>query len=357
MGESVSELIDRAAARPGALAVRELAHLLSLGDSGARAELHAAARAVKEREFGAAVAVRGLVEAGNVCAKDCRYCGLRRSNPRLKRYQLAADEIVRAAEFAAANRYGSLVIQSGEIEGEAHTRFIEEVLERIRPLDLGVTLSLGEQTEETFRRWRAAGAERYLLRIETSDPAFYARLHPAGHDWRRRRECLAALLRCGYRLGTGVMCALPGQTPGMLARDVQFFADCGACMLGMGPYIPHPDAPLGAGEDATPAAERLRLGLDLIAVARLHLHRVNIAAATSLQALAPDGRAQGLLAGANVVMPNITATRWRAGYQLYPGKPTLDETADGATAALVRDVAAAGGEIAWGARGDPPLGR
>lgn len=347
-------LLVRASEKPKALSVPELARLLSAADAEERRALHAAAYAVKTRHVGRRVSVRGLVEAGNACAKDCLYCGLRRSNACVERYALSADEIVAAAETAKARGYASLVIQSGEIESEAHTRFVEDVLARIAPLDMGVTLSLGEQTDETFRRWKDAGASRYLLRIETSDPVFYAKLHPAGHDWRRRVACLETLKRLGYQLGTGVMCALPGQTPEMLARDVAFFGDVDADMLGMGPYVPHPDAPLGPAAEAPDNAVRLRMGLNLIAVARLHLHDVNVAAATSLQALAPDGRERGLLAGANVLMPNLTPVRWRAGYQLYPGKPNLDESAEEATAALERSVAAIGETILWNARGDSP---
>ncbi len=354
MNASFADMLRKASESPKALSVPELARLLAAEDEGERRALHAAAYAVKVRHVGRRVSVRGLVEAGNVCAKDCLYCGLRRSNAAVARYSLAADEILHVAEVAKARGYASLVIQSGEVESDVHTRFVEDVLRRIAPLDLGVTLSLGEQTEDVFRRWKDAGASRYLLRIETSDPAYYAKLHPAGHDWKRRVACLETLKRLGYQLGTGVMCALPGQTPEMLARDIAFFGEIDADMLGMGPYIPHPDAPLGVAPEAPDDAARLRLGLDLIAVARLHLHDVNIAAATSLQALAPDGRERGLLAGANVLMPNLTDVQWRAGYQLYPGKPNLDESAEDATAALERSVASVGESILWNARGDSP---
>ena len=351
-------LLARAAASPRALGEDDLAALLAIpaDDEPALRALHAAARAVKLRCCGHGIAMRGLVEAGNACAKDCLYCGIRRSNPNVERYALDADEIVRLAHVAADLGYASLVIQSGEIESEAHTAFIEDVLRRIAPLDLGTTLSLGEQTEETYRRWRAAGAVRYLLRIETSSPALYAKLHPSTHSWQRRADCLRALRRCGYQVGTGVMCALPGQTPHDLARDIQFFADIDADMLGMGPYIPHPDTPLAAEAAAAgwnPTAA-LTLGLNLIAVARLHLHDVNIAAATALQALAPDGRERGILAGANVLMPNITAVRYRRGYQLYANKPCLDENASLCRGCLEARLATIGESPSYGIRSDSP---
>jgi len=366
----LKDLLARAQAAPRALNRAELARLLACETSDECRALFDAAYAVKVRHCGKKVSIRGLVEAGNVCSKDCLYCGIRKSNLQVARYRLDADAIVRLAEQAKELGYASLVIQSGEIESEAHTEFIEEVLRRIAPLDLGVTLSLGEQTETVFRRWREAGATRYLLRIESSNPELYRTLHPATHDWNRRVECLRSLRRCGYQVGTGVMCGLPGQTFDDLAGDVEFYAEVDADMIGMGPYIPHPDTPLGArvlggrdgeGAVATQLGEPLSvewkrrsllLGLKMIAVTRLHLHDVNIAASTALQALAEDGREQGIRAGANVVMPNVTETRWRRSYQLYEGKPGLDENAVAARTALERRLAEIGEEIAYGVRGD-----
>ncbi len=334
----------------GRMEKREIASLLALTDAEELAALFAAARDVKRRVFEKGIAVRALVEAGNVCAKDCFYCGIRKSNAALARYTLSADEIVAAAEEAKVLGYASLVIQSGEIESPAHTHFIEEVLTRLRPLDLGITLSLGEQTEEVYARWRAAGATRYLLRIETSNRELYARLHPASCDWARRLECLRALRRTGYQVGTGVMCGLPGQTLEDLADDVLFFADEDVDMIGMGPYIPHEAAPLAG---VIPSSEeRLLLGLKMIAAARLVLPDINIAAATALQALADDGRERGILAGANVLMPNVTATRWRASYRLYDGKPALDETAASSRARLDARLAAIDEELLYDRRGD-----
>ena len=351
--DGLDDLLARAAERPRALARPELAALLSVKDEAGIQSLFDAAYALKVKCCGKRVAMRGIVEAGNVCAKDCYYCGIRRSNENLQRYQLSADDIVRLAELDAKQDYASLVIQSGEIESEAHTRFIEDVLRRIAPLDLGVTLSLGEQTEETYRRWKEAGAARYLLRIETSNPELYATLHPAGHSWERRVECLRALRRCGYQVGTGVMCGLPGQTYDDLARDIEFFAEMDVDMIGMGPYIPHPDTPLGTRHQALGTRHQaLTLGLKMIAVTRLHLHDVNIAAATALQALAPDGRERGIRAGANVIMPNITDTKYRRSYQLYAGKPCLDENAGLCKGCLERRLAAIGETVDYGHRGD-----
>ena len=352
----MTSLLDRAAAAPHALTPRELAEVPAWPDAK---ELFSAAYAVKCREIGRFVSFRGLIEFGNVCEKDCYYCGIRKGNGKVHRYRMAADEIVREAEWASKAGYGSLVLQSGEMSGEANAAFVEDVLRRIHAFggdDFGVTISLGEQTEDIYRRWREAGAHRYLLRIETSSPALYAKLHPSDHSWTRRRDCLRALRRCGYQVGTGVMAGLPGQALDDLAADIAFFATEDVDMIGMGPYIPHPDTPLGQGLPWTGAAakERLELGLRMIAATRLHLHNVNIAAATALQALDPEGREKGLLAGANVIMPNVTETHYRADYQLYAGKPCLNENSSLCRGCLERRIAAIGETILWNKRGDSP---
>lgn len=339
---------------PGMLSEREIRERLALEDSSELADLFGAAYAEKLRCCGKGISVRGLVEAGNVCAKDCFYCGIRKSNACVARYQLTADEIVAAAEVSVAMGYKSLVIQSGEIESDAKTRFIEEVLHRLQPLKLGITLSLGEQTEEVYARWRAAGATRYLLRIETANPDLYAKIHPAACSWTRRVACLKALRRTGYQVGTGVMCGLPDQTIEDLTRDILFYREMDVDMIGMGPYIPAANTPLAArcaGATLTDR-QRLVLGLKMIAVTRLALGDVNIAAATALQALAEDGRERGILAGANVIMPNVTDVQYRRSYQLYANKPGLDENAATFRAALDKRLERIGEYILYDRLGD-----
>ena len=348
----LEETLRRAECAPRSLSLRELESLLALERGEDVERLFLAAHSLKLRCCGEGVAARGLVEAGNVCAKDCLYCGIRKSNCNVRRYSLTADEIVAAAEEAKSLDYASLVIQSGEIEGEAHTRFVEDVLRRIAPLGLGVTLSLREQTEDVYARWREAGAERYLLRIETSNRELYARLHPAECSWERRVECLRALRCAGYQVGTGVMCALPDQTLADLAADIVFYGEMDVDMIGMGPYIPHPDTPLAETAPAVSNEERLMLGLKMIAVTRLYLHDVNIAAATALQALADDGRERGVKAGANVIMPNVTGVEHRRDYRLYAGKPCCDETASLCRGCLDRRLATIGERLLYGQRGD-----
>ena len=326
--------------------------MLRCRDEGAWAAIRSAAYAVKVRHCGKLVSLRALVECSDICAKDCLYCGIRKSNSSVPRYRLTEDEIVACAREASSWGAGSLALQAGEIESEANTAFYERVLERIRPLGLGVTLSLGEQADETYRRWREAGAVRYLLRIETSNRQLYGRLHPADHSWTRRAACLAVLRRLDYQVGTGVMIGLPGQTEDDLARDIVFFGETDADMIGMGPYLPHPETPLAAAS-ADPH-RGYRLGLRMIALARLYLHDVNIAATTALQALAPDGREQGVLHGANVIMPNLTPLRCRAGYRLYDGKPDQDENGAAARARLQSSLAAIGERVNVGAQGNSP---
>jgi biotin synthase len=358
MGGDVRSIFGKGEAGAGRLSREELACLLGAEGEEERAVLEAAYR-VKVREVGKRVSVRGLIEMGNACAKDCFYCGIRKGNTRVERYVLEEGEVVRMAKAAAEQGYGSVVLQEGELEGEAHTARVERILRGIREAcgdGFGVTLSLGEQEPEVYRRWRAAGAHRYLLRIETSNPRLYAALHPAGHSWVRRAGCLRSLRELGYQTGTGVMWGLPGQTLADLAGDIEFYREMDIDMIGMGPWIPHPGTPLGDGRAVTSdwAERQVRLGLKMIAATRLQLHDVNIAATTAMQALDPKGREKALLAGANVVMPNVTDREWRENYQLYPGKPCLDEGSGACAGCLEARVRGIGETLLWGVRGDAP---
>ena len=335
----------------------DLAVLLAADSSAAHAAVCSAAYAVKFREVGPVVYFRGLFELSNLCTKDCFYCGIRRSNTNLERYTVPIDEILSGARWAFEQRYGSIVLQSGERSDPAFVDFITEVVTKIRAVSrdqLAITLSLGEQSEETYRRWHEAGAERYLLRIETSNPELYRSLHPADHSWERRRDCLRLLHGLGYQLGSGVMIGLPGQTLEQLAQDILFFEQEKVVMIGMGPFIPHADTPLhnSIANFTVKKRKQLELSLRMIAVTRLYLPDVNIAATTALQALSPDGRERGLLAGANVIMPNLTDSKYRTSYQLYDGKPCLDESASHCRGCLEARVATLGERIGYGQRGD-----
>ena len=276
----------------------DLIALLSITDPDELQALYDAAYAVKAAGVGRVVYYRGLVEFSNYCIKDCKYCGIRKSNDEVERFDTPREDILAMARWAWENRYGSLTLQSGERQDEEFIDYVEGLVRDIKALshgELGLTLCVGEQTEETYRRWFDAGAHRYLLRIETSNPDLYATLHPQDghHRWQVRKDCLDSLRRIGYQVGTGDMIGLPGQTLGDLADDILFYRDMDIDMIGMGPYVVHHNTPVGkdvmaAGMDsAEEKKRRLELGLKMIAVTRLFLPDVNIAATTALQALHP----------------------------------------------------------------------
>ena len=339
------------------LAQPDLALLLALDNPAELQQLYAAAYAVKVRELGKVVHLRGLIEVSNLCIRNCLYCGIRQGNATLERYTIPEDEVLAAAAWVWQEGLGSVVLQSGERTDEAFLAYVERLLGGMRDLSqagLGVTLSLGEQTEATYRRWRRAGAHRYLLRLETANPEIFAAIHSPGQNLASRLACLASLRRCGYQVGTGVMIGLPGQTARDLASDVLMMRDLDVDMVGMGPFIPCAQTPLAdsLGDFDARRAAQLELGLKMIACVRLVMPDINIAASTALQALAPDGRERGLLAGANILMPNVTDPRYRRGYQLYDGKPGLDETSRESRDRLAAAIARAGERVALAERGD-----
>ena len=336
----------------------DLKAMLALSDGEESQALFDRAYKVKLEHVGNKVYFRGLIEISNVCEKNCLYCGIRRDNKETTRYVMTDGEIIRAAVWANECKYGSIVIQSGERTDKSFIDGIERLVKEIKKATggvLGMTLCLGEQTSETYRRWFAAGAHRYLLRIETSNPELYKSLHPADHIFEKRLECLKILQQIGYQVGTGVMIGLPHQTLDDLASDLLFFRDMDIDMIGMGPYIIHEQTPLAAEfpnyDDAKES--QLNLGLRMIASARILLKDVNIAATTALQALRDDGRELGLKAGANVIMPNITDTQYREAYQLYQGKPCLNEGREMCKGCLQRRIESIGETIAFNEWGDP----
>ncbi|MBE6399448.1 MAG: [FeFe] hydrogenase H-cluster radical SAM maturase HydE [Lentisphaerae bacterium] len=351
------ELLRRTAAG-AAPDTAEIARLLQAPDEAAEQALFAAAYEVKKEYCSNLVNLRGLIEFSNICTRDCLYCGIRKSNRKVSRYQMSIDEIVAAARCAGEFGYGSVVLQSGE---RSDPEFVEQVTEILRqiaalPWDLGVTLSCGEQSPETYRQWREAGAKRYLLRIESSDPEIFARIHPPECHYRDRVAALERLKTAGYQVGTGVMIGLPEQTWEHLAADIDFFRRMDADMIGMGPYLPQDDTPLGVQHPDLPgmAEQRLQMALRMIAVTRLVLRDVNIAATTALQAIDPEsGRERGILAGANVIMPNVGDVAHRRDYQLYNGKPDLDENSAQVRQKLLDSLARIGERPRFNAHGDP----
>ena len=230
---------------------------------------------LKNKYLGNKVHLRGLIEFSNNCIKDCYYCGIRKSKADVSRYSLTEDEILVAARYAYENRMGSVVLQSGEIASHSFSTRMEKLLRKIKALsngELGITLSLGEQEPDVYRRWFEAGAHRYLLRIETTNEALYKKIHPNDplHDFKRRMDCLFLLKRTGYQTGTGVMIGLPFQTIDDLAADLLFCRDFDIDMVGMGPYIEHSKTPLYQYRELLlPLQERFELSMKMIAVLRV----------------------------------------------------------------------------------------
>ena len=320
--------LGRALKGPKGFSADELADMLASADEGLWREIFAAAREVKAKCGKTETLPRGLIETSNICAKDCLSCGIRKGNAKVPRYLIPEEEVIACIDEARRRGYPAVAFQAGEIESEANTAYYERLIAICRGLE--VTLSLGEQTEEVYRRWKDAGAMRYLIRIETSNRELYAKIHPADCSFERRLGCIRTLKKLGYVTGSGVMIGLPGQTIRDLANDIVFYGEENLDMVGMGPYIPHAATPMG---DESKSKDEVEEGIfrcststldfvcRMIALTRLYLHNVNIVAATALEALDPEGgRNRGIEAGANVVMPVLTPEKYGCNYDLYPGK-------------------------------------
>jgi biotin synthase len=335
----------------------DLVQLLMAGEEESK-KIFELSKAVKEKQVGRKVYFRGLIEYSNYCSKNCYYCGIRAGNSKYVRYEMPDEEVLEAARFALDNNFASIVIQSGERSDRKFVDSIERLLQEIHKLSDGklhVTLSLGEQSEETYKRWFSAGAHRYLLRIEVSNPELYAKLHPNDkhHDFQERLGALRLLKKTGYQVGTGVMIGLPFQTISDLADDLIFFREFDIDMAGMGPYIEHEATPLFQYRDQLlPLRERFLLSLKMVALLRIIMKDINIAATTAMQTIDPQGREKALLVGANVMMPNLTPVKYRQDYLLYENKPCLDEEAEECTRCLEARIALSGDEIGYGEWGD-----
>ncbi|HLP74053.1 MAG TPA: [FeFe] hydrogenase H-cluster radical SAM maturase HydE [Bacteroidales bacterium] len=352
MSHSVSDILNKET-----FSKEEIIRLLQTSGED-RTLLFKKAADVKEKYIGNRVWFRGLIEFSNVCGKDCLYCGIRKGNKNVKRYNLSDDEIIAAARFAWENKYGSIALQSGELEAEFFTGRIETLVKRIKELskgELGITLSVGEQDPEIYRRWYEAGAHRYLLRIESTNEKLYRKIHPDNlkHDFKRRLDCLKSLQEIGYQTGTGVMIGLPFQTLDDLAGDLLFFNEFNIDMCGMGPYVEHADTPLVQyAADLMPLKDRFDLTLKMIAVLRIMMKDINIVAATALQAIDPIGREKAVMTGANIVMPNITPGKYRDSYKLYDNKPCTDDSAEDCQSCLEARITLANAEVVYGEWGD-----
>jgi len=328
-------------------------------DGACLPELWQAADSARQEAVGDAVHLRGLIELGNHCSRNCLYCGIRAGNRKLRRYRMSADEVMDAARQAVAYGYGTVVLQAGEDYGMTR-EWLDELVRRIKTeTPLAVTLSLGERPAEDLATWRQAGADRYLLRFETSDRALYDLIHPPRAGERSDRIALLRQLRnLGYEIGGGVMIGIPGQTYASLARDLEVFRELDLDMIGLGPYLPHPDTPLGRSgrELRVPAGEQAPntelMTYKVVALARLVCPEANIPSTTALATLNRErGRELGLCRGANVVMPNLTPPQYRILYEIYPNKACLTETAEACEGCLRGRIQALGRTVGVGPGG------
>lgn len=274
---------------------------------------------VRHRQVGDTVHIRGIIEFSNYCIRSCRYCGLNRSNEEIHRYRIPPDEIVETAREAAAMGLKTIVLQSGD--DFFYTREVmADMVREIKKTGMAITLAMGERPAEDYRAWREAGADRYLLKFETSNPGLYSLFHP-GTSLDIRLRCLLELRELGYQVGSGFMIGLPGQTAEILADDLMLMRHLQLEMAGVGPFIPHPATPLGVKQ-----AGGVPLALKVLALSRLMLPRAHLPATTALSSLERDGRRLGLTGGANVLMPNITPLEYRKLYEIYPQKAEVTDT-------------------------------
>ncbi|BDF17738.1 [FeFe] hydrogenase H-cluster radical SAM maturase HydE [[Clostridium] scindens] len=283
------------------------------------------ARKERHLHYGHDVYVRGLIEFTNYCRNDCLYCGIRKSNPHISRYRLSEEHILDCCRIGYDLGFRTFVLQGGEDGYYTRERMVH-VIESIRSRhpDCAITLSIGEKSREDYQAFYEAGANRYLLRHETFNANHYSRLHPPSLSAAARQKCLWDLKDIGYQTGTGFMVGSPYQTPQDLAEDMLFIRELNPQMVGIGPFIPHHDTPF-----SNEAAGTLELTLFMLGLLRLMLPKVLLPSTTALGTIDPKGRELGILAGANVVMPNLSPTGVRKDYALYDNKIcTGDEAAE-----------------------------
>ena len=306
------------------LSAKEYEALIAGRDAEAAEILAGAASEVSRRIYGNAIYFRGLIEISNICKNNCLYCGIRRGNTDCVRYRLTPEEILECADEGYSLGFRTIVMQGGEdpyYTDEVVCSLIREI--KRRHPDCAVTLSLGERSRESYAALREAGADRYLLRHETANKAHYARLHPAEMSFAKRMRCLRDLRELGYQVGCGFMVGSPFQTNAHIAEDLKFIEEFQPEMCGIGPFIPHEKTPFRDHPAGT-----LELTCFLLSVIRLICPTTLLPATTALGTIDPMGREKGILAGANVVMPNLSPVSVRKKYELYDGKIcTGDESA------------------------------
>ena len=322
----------------------EIIELLS--DDSKNDWLFKKADSVRHDNVGDNVHLRGLIEFSNLCKRECNYCGLRKDNNRIERYRMASEDIITCAKNAVSLGYRTIVLQSGEDEYFSSDKMCK-IIKEIKDMDTAVTLSLGEKTYDEYKAYRDSGADRYLIRIETTDKDLYKNMHP-NMDYNNRIRCLEDLKILGFEVGTGCLVGLPNQTIESLANDL-FFKSINADMVGIGPYISNPNTPLKDEPNGD-----FYLALKVMAITRIMLPDINIPATTAMETLNPNGRIIALQSGANVVMPNVTYSNYRNKYEIYPNKICVSERPEDCRKCIEGKIKSIGRTIStgYGYRGD-----
>ena len=302
-------------------AVRDLVFLLGRENRQEMQLIFDAADRTRRQFMGDGILMRGIVEFGSYCRNTCSYCGLHAGNSRIARYRMSAEEVLESVGRMASQGIRTVVLQSGE-DGGLDPQWLAALVRQVKiRFDIAVTLSVGERPTEDYALWREAGADRYLLKIESSDKRLYESLH-AGRRLETRLRCLFDLTTLGYQVGCGIMVGLPGQEMGHIAEDILFFAQSRFDMIGIGPFIPHPQTPLREERPGSVA-----LTLKTVALTRIATKNAHLPATTALGSMDRDYRRDGLQAGANVLMPNFTPLEYKKLYEIYPGKRCVSEPA------------------------------
>lgn len=340
MDKRIFELIEKLNAEHSLLS-DEYEYLLDHRCEQATQFLAEKARAARERHYGKAVYIRGLIEVSNICKNNCLYCGIRAGNSACDRYRLSAEEILLCADEGYSLGFRTFVIQGGE-DSAFTDDFVCGIIEKIKLKypDCAVTLSLGERSFESYKRMFDSGADRYLLRHETADKEHYEKLHPSQMSFDNRMECLYTLKKIGFQTGCGFMVGSPFQTNALLAKDLKFVEEFAPDMCGIGPFIPHASTPF-----ADYPAGSAELTCYLLSIIRLIHPKILLPATTALGTIIPNGRERGIISGANVVMPNLSPVGVRKKYELYDNKICTGDEAAQCIKCLSARVASTGYEI------------
>lgn len=342
----MTELVEKLY-QNGDLSDKEFLLLINSNDEQASELLKKYADEVRQRIYGKKVFLRGLIEISSYCRNDCLYCGIRRSNKNAQRYRLSRAEIMSCCENGYELGFRTFVLQGGEdafFSDDVLVPIIRDIREKYP--DCAITLSLGERSDESYKKLKDAGADRYLLRHESASAELYSKLHPEKMSLENRMNCLFTLRELGYQVGAGFMVGTPYQTPRHLVEDLRFLQKLQPQMIGIGPFVPHHDTPFASHNSGT-----LGLTLKLLGIIRLMFPKVLLPATTALGTISPIGRELGLQTGCNVVMPNLSPVKVRKKYDLYDNKICTGEEAAECRGCLEKRINSAG-YIVSGERGD-----